>query len=90
MSAIHRRALLIKVEEAGEDFIISQQARAPVVDPAVCLASSRLLASAIPARNEDCVSLGIVGKRRGLYLPSWRQVRRTLNDAPLAHTSWAY
>ena len=24
------------------------------------------------------------------YLPSWRQARRTLNEAPLAHTSWAY
>ena len=24
------------------------------------------------------------------YLPSWRQIRRTLNEAPLAHTSWAY
>ena len=24
------------------------------------------------------------------YLPSWRQVRRTLNEAPLAHTRWAY
>ena len=24
------------------------------------------------------------------YLPSWRLVRQTLNEAPLAHTNWAY
>ena len=24
------------------------------------------------------------------YLPSWRQVRQTLNEAPLAHANWAY
>jgi len=24
------------------------------------------------------------------YLPNWRQVRQTLNEAPLAHSNWAY
>ena len=24
------------------------------------------------------------------YMPNWRQVRLTLNEAPLAHTNWAY
>ncbi len=24
------------------------------------------------------------------YLPSWRLVRQTLNEAPLAHANWAY
>jgi predicted metal-dependent hydrolase len=29
-------------------------------------------------------------KLMGRYLPGWRVVRRTLNEAPLAHVEWSY
>ena len=35
---LRHRPFLIDVEERGEDFVVGQQARAPVVAPAVCLA----------------------------------------------------
>ena len=37
-------------------------------------------------RNHDDRFIALMDR----YLPSWRQVRKTLNDAPLAHSNWAY
>ena len=37
-------------------------------------------------RNHDDRFIAMMDR----YLPSWRQVRQTLNDAPLAPSNWAY